>query len=46
VLLEVATEAGILCKGADLCRVSLPESGYLSVTLSSAAGASYQLLTN
>ena len=46
VLLEVATEAGILCKGADLCRVTLPESGYLAVTLSSAAGASYQLLTN
>lgn len=44
--LEVATESGILCKGADLCRVTLPESGYLAVTLSSAAGASYQLLTN
>lgn len=46
VQLEVATETGILCKGADLCRASLPESGYLSITLSSAAGASYQLLTN
>lgn len=46
VLLEVATESGVLCKGADLCRVSLPESGYLAVTLSSETGASYQLLTN
>ncbi len=46
ITLEVATETGILCKGADLCRVSLPESGFLAVTLTSEAGASYQLLTN
>ncbi|MBL8564059.1 MAG: hypothetical protein JNN06_17470 [Gemmobacter sp.] len=46
VLLEVATESGILCKGAELCRVTLPESGYLAVTLTSAEGAGYQLLTN
>lgn len=44
VLLEVANEAGVLCKGADLCRVNLLESGYLSVTILSATGASYQLL--
>lgn len=46
ITLEVATETGILCKGADMCRVSLPESGFLAVTLTSEAGASYQLLTN
>ncbi len=48
VQLEVATETGILCKSAQLCRISLPESGFLSVTLSNPGtdAASYRLLTN
>lgn len=45
-MMEVATEAGLLCKAADLCRVTLPESGFLTVTLFNGAAdpASYQLL--
>lgn len=48
VQLEVATETGLLCKTTELCRISLPESGFLSISLTNPGegAASYRLLTN
>lgn len=47
-MLEIATESGLLCKGQALCRVTLPESGFLAVTVQNGgdSAAPYHLLTN